>query len=450
MVAAEQQTWISPEEHHHHRLAIAYRVASLILIALGSLWLVWMTIEQRWALVALNVGYMAAGVFMWRSVNRKSFHLVAALVHVFLFLVIAQICLLYDIPSDAAPRVTHLYFLAMAFLFYVTFRQHNLPLTYAVVLVYLGGFVIFSSTSFAAPFAEPLPDAMRGPGAWIHSVVAVTIMCACIQIMQSDYAARARLSKQLTTALAEKQFELYLQPQVDLDHTILGAEALLRWKHPKRGIVPPGEFIAAAEQLGVMRPIGRWVLEAACERLAAWQKEPGRAHLKLAVNVSASQFRDEAFVADVKDVVQRHGIDPQRLELELTENVVVNDFEDVIVKMDSLVAFGIGLSLDDFGTGYSSLKYLKRMPFSQLKIDQGFVRDMMHDDRDAVIVKGIVQLGNELHLSVIAEGVETVQQRNFLVSLGCTKFQGYLFGRPMPAEDFERLAATGLRDAAAA
>jgi EAL domain-containing protein (putative c-di-GMP-specific phosphodiesterase class I) len=447
MIPAEK-SMISPEETHLRRLAVAYRVASILLILLGIVSSIWMASSGQWALAGMSFVYTAAGALMWRAVGRPSFHLVAAGVHVLLFAIVVAICLVYDVPSQSTPRVSHLYFLALAFLFYVTFHQLNRAVTYGVVVAYLGAFVAFSSMALIVPFADPLPESVRGTGGWIHAIAAVVIMCACIQIMQSDYAARVRLGRQLTTALAERQFELFFQPQVDLVSGVFGAEALLRWRHPRRGLVPPGEFIPAAEQLGVMRPIGKWVLEAACEQIKAWRGDGHDAGFSVAVNVSASQFRDENFVGDVKEIVTRHGVDPCLIELELTENVVVSDFEDVIVKMESLVAFGIRLSLDDFGTGYSSLKYLKRMPFSQLKIDQGFVRDMMHDERDAVIVKGIVQLGRELRLSVIAEGVETRQQRDFLVSLGCTRFQGYLFGRPMPAADFGQPGTAALLGAA--
>jgi len=435
-ITQAEQSSHSPEDDHLRRLSVAYQMASLCLIGFGILWLTWMSVEHQWPLVFLNLAYLIAGIYLWFRIRSGRFRVAAAVVHVFLFFVIAEICLIYDIPNPAAPRVTHLYFLAMAFLFYVTFRDINPRMTYAAVLIYIIGFIVFSSTTFAAPFATPLPDGLRVFGAWMHSGVAVAIMCASVYIMQADHATRSRLGGQLAAALAEDQFELYFQPQVDRKGVVQGAEALLRWKHPKRGMVPPGEFIPAAEHLGIMTLIGKWVLENACLRLADWQQDPGKSHLKLAINVSPQQFRDENFVFDVAETVRQHGIHPSRLELELTESIVVEDIEDVIAKMTRLVELGFTLSLDDFGTGYSSLRYLKRMPVSQVKIDQTFVRDMLTDERDAVIVKGIIQLGHELNLSVIAEGVETEKQRKFLIELGCTDFQGYLFSRPLPAAEF--------------
>lgn len=426
----------TPEGSHIRRVAVAYQTASLVLVTLGVFWTVWLWFEGRFLLMTVNLAYIGAGLYLWLRIRTGRFYLAAMAVQLFLCAVIVQICLIYDIPNDAAPRVTHIYFLSLAFLSYVTFRRVNLPMTYIAVAAYLAGFVIFSSGNLALSFAEPLPDHVRVPGAWIHSIVATGIMCACVYIMQSDFSTRSDLSRQLATALADHQFELYFQPQVDHHGTVLGAEALLRWRHPRRGYVSPGEFIAAAEQIGMMRPIGKWVLEDACRQLALWQGNPTTDGLKLAVNVSPQQFRDGSFVDQVIDVVGRHRVDPKLLELELTEGIVVGDVDDIIDKMNRLAKFGVSLSLDDFGTGYSSLRYLKRMPFRQVKVDQSFIRDMLNDERDATIVKGIVQLGRELHLSIIAEGVETQEQRDFLLSLGCTEFQGYLFGQPMPADRF--------------
>jgi len=431
----------SPEENHLKRLAVAYQVAAIALVGLGTFWFAWMSNERVWNLAALNFCYIGAGLLLWRRIRIGKFLSAAACVHLAMFLVIVEICLIYDIPNQAAPRTSHLYFLAMAFLFYVTFRRIHLGMTYAAVLIYLATFIVFSSTGFGLPFADPLPDDVRVIGGWVHSIMALTIMCACIYIMQTDHATRTRFGRQIATALAEQQFELYLQSQVDRTDMVTGAEALLRWRHPDHGLVPPGEFIPAAEQLGIMRLIGKWVLNAACAQLASWQSDPSSAHLTLSVNISPQQFYEPNFVAEVKAIVGQHGIDPHRLELELTENIVVRDLEGVIVKMNALAEFGIALSLDDFGTGYSSLKYLKRMPISQVKIDQSFVRDMVLDERDAAIVKGILQLGREMHLSVMAEGVETLQQKDFLVALGCTEFQGFLFGRPVPASEFAGLVA---------
>jgi len=207
---------------------------------------------------------------------------------------------------------------------------------------------------------------------------------------------------------------------------------LLRWRHPRRGLVPPTEFIPLAEENGLILPMGRWVLETACDQLVAWSGDPATRHLTVAVNISARQFRHPDFAREVLDILQRTGANPRRLKLELTESLLLDDLEDVIAKMSQVKIHGVGFALDDFGTGYSSLSYLKRLPLDQLKIDQSFVRDVLNDPNDATIARTIITLARSLDLAVIAEGVETRAQRDFLAGEGCHAFQGYLFGRPEP------------------
>ena len=256
--------------------------------------------------------------------------------------------------------------------------------------------------------------------------------------MQTLVIEQSRLEADLRCALKENQFELYYQPQVTIDGLITGAEALVRWQHPERGIVPPAEFIPLAEESRLILPLGVWVLETACTQLTSWALQPELCKLNLAVNVSAHQFRQADFVDQVLSVIKKTGANPLRLKLELTESLMVQNIEDIIEKMRALKAHGVGFSLDDFGTGYSSLSYLKRMPLDQLKIDQSFVRDVLTDTNDAAIAGTIVKLAESLGLQVIAEGVETKEQRAFLIDAGCDAYQGYLFSRPLPIEDFER------------
>ena len=206
----------------------------------------------------------------------------------------------------------------------------------------------------------------------------------------------------------------------------------MRWRHPMRGLVPPGDFIAAAESSGVIVPLGRWILQTACQQLVAWADQAHAQAWTIAVNVSARQFRQSDFVAQVHAVLSLTGANATRLELELTESQLLDDVAGVIAKMDALRALGVRLSLDDFGTGYSSLAMLKRLPLHQLKIDQAFVRDMLVDPQDAAIIRAIITMGESLSLDVIAEGVELAEQRDALLALGCRHFQGYLFGRPAP------------------
>jgi EAL domain-containing protein (putative c-di-GMP-specific phosphodiesterase class I) len=256
--------------------------------------------------------------------------------------------------------------------------------------------------------------------------------------MQTAVTARAALDADLREAISQHQFMLYYQPQVNANGDVTGVEALVRWKHPERGMVSPADFIPLAEDTGLIVPLGAWVLETACLQLAVWARSEATAELTVAVNISPRQFRQPGFAHKVLDIIDRTGVDAHKLKLELTEGTLLEDVEGVIVTMEMLKDRGVGFSLDDFGTGYSSLAYLKRLPLEQLKIDQSFVRDVLIDANDAVIADTIVGLARSLGLAVIAEGVETEAQRSFLAEHGCYAYQGSLFGRPVPPEMLEK------------
>lgn len=255
--------------------------------------------------------------------------------------------------------------------------------------------------------------------------------------MQQAVNRRALLETELHNGLRRAQFLLLYQPQVDSQGRVTGAEALVRWQHPVQGMVPPSEFIPLAEESGLILPLGHWVMETALSQQARWQQDPQFAQLSLAINVSARQFLQDDFVAQVLALVQQTGANPAQIKLELTESLLLDNVDSVIATMRALKAHGLGFSLDDFGTGYSSLSYLKRLPLDQIKIDQGFVRDVLLDASDAAIARSIIALAGSLGLSVIAEGVETTAHYQFLLAHGCQAFQGYLFGRPLTLEDFE-------------
>jgi EAL domain-containing protein (putative c-di-GMP-specific phosphodiesterase class I) len=212
---------------------------------------------------------------------------------------------------------------------------------------------------------------------------------------------------------------------------------LLRWHHPQRGMVSPAEFIPVAEQAGLIIALGQWVLQAACAQLVAWNGSAATRRLTMAVNVSARQFLHPDFTEQLLDLLRVSGANPYRLKLELTESMLLSDFDDVIVKMGELRSIGVNFALDDFGTGYSSLSYLKRLPLDQLKIDQSFVRDVLTDPNDAAIARTILSLARSLDLSVVAEGVEAAGQRDLLLTMGCKAFQGYFFGYPVAVEELE-------------
>lgn len=253
--------------------------------------------------------------------------------------------------------------------------------------------------------------------------------------MQELVSSRVSLEADLRESLKREDFVLYYQRQMDANDQLMGYEALIRWQHPRRGFVSPGQFIPVAEQCGLIQPLGRWVLETACTQLAQWRHDPDKSNLTISVNVSATQFHESDYVEQVLAILKKTGAPGYRLKLELTESILVEEIESLIAKMNALKGHGVGFSLDDFGTGFSSLSYLQRLPLDQLKIDQGFIANIDTNPSDAAIAQTVVTLGRSLGLSVIAEGVETVVQRKRLFDLGCTLYQGYLFGKPAPIKD---------------
>lgn len=258
-------------------------------------------------------------------------------------------------------------------------------------------------------------------------------------LMQDELEARAQLEAGLREALRKNEFCLYYQMQVNREGRILGAEVLLRWIHPQRGVISPVEFISLAEETGLIIPIGHWVLKNACEQIKVWEAEERTNALQLAVNVSGRQFRQADFVEQVCGILNDTQIDPQHLKLELTESIVLDDVADTIAKMQALRKIGVTFAMDDFGTGYSSLSYLTQLPLNQLKIDQSFVRNIGSKATDATIIQTIIGMANNLGMEVIAEGVETQAQRDFLEANGCSLYQGYLFGKPILLEEFNAL-----------
>jgi diguanylate cyclase (GGDEF)-like protein/PAS domain S-box-containing protein len=255
--------------------------------------------------------------------------------------------------------------------------------------------------------------------------------------MQDSINHLVNLDRELRAAINRQQFQLYFQVQVDINDVPIGAEALIRWIHPEHGTMFPPAFIPMAEDNGLIFTIGKWVLDSACAQLKAWELEASTRHLKLSINVSAKQFHQSDFINVVKMAIQMHAINPAMLKLELTESMLLDNIEDTIKTMNVLKEIGIQFSLDDFGTGYSSLQYLKQLPLTQLKIDKSFVHDIAANSSDQAIVRTIIVMAQTLNLEVIAEGVETSEQRNMLINNGCSFFQGFLFGQPMPIEQFD-------------
>ena len=253
--------------------------------------------------------------------------------------------------------------------------------------------------------------------------------------LQASVNARAELEKDLRHAIKENQFALYYQPQLDRG-LLIGAEALIRWKHPDQSVVSPADFVPLAEETGLILPMGSWVLDTACTQIAAWANRKEGAHLKIAVNISAREFRQPKFVDHVLMSLDKAGANPANLKLELSEKMFIENVEDIIAKMTKLKAHGVTFSLEDFGTSYSSMTYLKRLPLDQIKIDRSFVGEILVDPISSAVAQAIISFAKAMGLSVIAEGVETEEQRAYLAQIGCHSFQGYLFSHPLPLGEF--------------
>jgi diguanylate cyclase (GGDEF)-like protein len=300
--------------------------------------------------------------------------------------------------------------------------------------------ITFSSGVAAMELNETIIDTIRRADKAMFRAKSLGRNRVCLYdpAMEAGAVAREQMKADLACAIAGGQLVLHYQPQVKADSRLTGAEALVRWRHPEKGLVFPGDFISLAEESELIIALGQWVLDAACAQLAAWAGHEATADLSLSVNVSARQLRHPDFVPHMLALLTLSGIDPGKLKLELTESVLVDDIDAAIATMNRLRQVGVRFSLDDFGTGYSSLSYLKQLPLYQIKIDRAFVSDIVAGDKDGIIARAIISLSHSLGCNVLAEGVETALQRDFLARYGCHDFQGYWFGKPVAIEVFER------------
>ncbi len=431
---------------HNELRAIQERRIRVMLLAIGAMlvaisagWSIFFMRLGYWVLVGFDLLILAVGLAVIYLVRHDRPRAATFVLLPVLFVNLVVMAAVFDIPTAEVPRSAHIFLLSLAIGAYMLLQNEHPWLRHSVPLVCLLSFLVLASSPHGIETSYAMPDSVRANGTWINNTLALFSMAVLLVIMQADVTLRTTLETDLQKALLEQQFLLHYQPQVDQEGRVIGAEALVRWQHPVRGMVPPSAFIPLAEQTGQILPLGLWVLETACQQIARWSAHPLTERLTLSVNVSAHQFRQADFVEQVLATLRRTGIDARRLKLELTESMLVNDVGDVIAKMEALKGHGVGFSLDDFGTGYSSLNYLKRLPLDQLKIDQSFVRDVLSDPHGAAIARTVIALGQSLELTVIAEGVETEEQRAFLSQGGCHAFQGYLFSRPLPIGDFDAL-----------
>jgi len=429
---------LGPLGKHSLRVRRALLAGSIALLLISLVWGSYFAWRHSPLLLAAN-GLMAATGWRCLQLTRRGDTRPAALLLVgMMFVVLCLMCVFLDIPSPRAPRVTHHYLLVLGTASLFLFKHERPWLRHGAPLLCFGAFFAFGSTQWGIASAHALGDDLRVAGSWANSAMAMAVTYALLYVMLSEVAEHKAMAADLRKGLADKQFELHYQPQVDTEGRVRGAEALLRWTHPVQGPVAPTEFIPVAEQTGLILPLGHWVLGRACAQLVAWSAHPATEGLTISVNVSAQQFRQPDFVPQLLSILQRSGARPGLLKLELTESMLVNDLEDIVAKMRVLKSHSVGLSLDDFGTGYSSLSYLKQLPLDELKVDKSFVQDVLENPQDAAIARTVAALGLTMGLDVIAEGVETPGQRAFLAEIGCRGFQGYLFSKPLPAAAFER------------
>jgi diguanylate cyclase len=426
----------SPVQTHQRRVRWILWVGAGLMVVVGLGWASFFATRGVWVIVALELGMAALGVVVawlnWRLRPQAAFFVMMAVV----FGSICAFGLVFDIPDAQVPRSTHHFIMVLALASMLVLRDTSAWLRHGTVGVLFLSYVALASTTWGLTTPYLIPHDIRITGTWINTGLAIVGMYALVHIMVTEVTESSRLELDLRRALTRQEFVLAYQAQVTSRGEVVGAEVLLRWDHPKLGRVAPGEFIDLAEQTGLILPLGSWVLRTACSQLVRWADQPAMATLTLAVNVSARQFRQHDFVEQVQAVLQETGAQPHLLKLELTESMLAEDLDDIVAKMHALRALGVGCALDDFGTGYSSLAYLKRMPLDQLKIDQAFVRDVLNDAHDATIAKTIIQLGQSLGFMVVAEGVETEGQRDFLLDNGCTVFQGYLYSKPLLQGEF--------------
>lgn len=411
-------------------------LASLVLLLVGSFWGIFFSLRGEWGIVMMDLLMIFCGIGVFVLTLRNRVRLANLLLFGVIILVIVATTLLMDPHTAAAPRATHLYLLPIAVAALMAFRDERLWLRYGVAVLCLGLFIVLASSSWSPTSAYHLPDEVRMSGSWVQSVAAMLMLFALLHILQSDTAERSMLDRDLEVALREQQFVLHYQPQLNRAGKVIGAEVLIRWQHPQRGLVAPAEFIGHAEKTGMIIPIGQWVLAQAVRQLRIWRDDPRYAGIGLAVNISQKQFRQASFVPDMLRLIDEHAIDAHRLDLELTETLIVQDIDDLLRKMTALVERGVRFSLDDFGTGFSSLSHLKRLPLNTLKIDRSFICDVLTDSSSETIVRTVIALGQSMGMTVIAEGVETEAQQQFLLSNGCMQFQGYLFSKPLPLQAF--------------
>ena len=429
--------WPARMDRRRRRRAFHLLLATGSIMALVGLgWGLFFAWRGEWAVAAMELAMASLGVSVIVMARLRRPRAASWVAFVGLAGVLCFFSAFLDVPTAQVPRTSHVFLLVLAICAHHVFRDEKPWLRYGLVVILLALFMVFSVTPVMTPSPLAISEDVRRVGIWINLATAVASLLVVVRLADSDIAEHRALHRALRDALSQRRFVLLYQPQVDAAGRIVGAEALLRWQDARRGLIRPADFMQAAEDTGFILPLGQWVLQEACRQLAVWQATPALRHLRLSVNISALQLRQPDFVQQVDDVMTRSGIRAESLTLELTESVLVHDMDDAVGKMRALHAMGVRLSLDDFGAGYSSLSYLRDLPFAEMKIDRAFTRGIVRDAHAATITRNLLQLGRDLGIDVIAEGIEQDDQFALLGEQGCRLFQGYLFGRPLDVAAF--------------
>ncbi|UII63846.1 EAL domain-containing protein [Xanthomonas translucens pv. translucens] len=430
--------WVArnlPDQAQWPRVQRLLRFGGIACMAHGLAWAAYYITHGMSALALVLFSIMLMGtacVYMSRKLDRVS---LVAIAH--LLLVMTVFASLADTPTAAAARSTHLFLLPIGAAAFFLFRSEGVYLRWtfpALCFALLIALAIIPGSLGVA--LRLMPEDIRRIGHALNTATAMILTAGVLAIFSEDIKVRLDQHAALVRALAHDELCAYLQPQVSARGRLVGAEVLLRWNRPGYGLQPPAEFIPLAESTGLIHQIGLWVLEQACLQLKAWSRHPGTAELVLSVNVSPLQLVSASFVEDVRDVVGRIGAPANRLRFEITESALASDLPLVTARMNALREDGMSWSLDDFGTGFSSLSLLQALPLDELKIDRSFVRGMTADGNQRELVRKIIEIAGILGISTVAEGVETEQQHAWLGEMGCTAYQGYLFGRPVAADTF--------------
>lgn len=403
-------------------------------LLLGAPWCVFYALIARYDLALVFAAPTVVGTTALICVKRCDYRHLALLANSMLMLVVLMSII--DVPSASVPRSAHLYLLPLATASVFIFGGRNTYMGAVFPVACLVTFVLFGSRLLEQGVQSHTPPTdLRFSWSVLNNVAAVSLLAAVLLLNRQQMISRTRKANDLVKAIDQDEFVVYYQPQVDSAGSPIGAEALVRWLHPSRGVISPHEFIPLAEETHLIRGLGLEVLRKACQMLRSWQDDPNLCDLVMAVNVSTIQLNDPAFAASVEDVLRRTGASAHHLELEVTESALSENAAAAIKAMWELRRLGIRWALDDFGTGFSSLSLLRELPVQKLKIDRRFVLDAQTSGQGRKLLAKIVEISEVLQLTALVEGVETKEQLEILVEVGCDQFQGYLFSKPVPSAE---------------